>query len=94
LVDLSVPLALDASTTARFSRSARICFSIADSTSLGGAMFLISYRITFTPHATDALSSSATTFALMVPRLRTSIELNLAISLRSVVWASWAIAKL
>jgi hypothetical protein len=28
--------------TARFSRSARICFSMADSTSTGGLMFLIS----------------------------------------------------
>ena len=28
--------------TARFSRSARICFSIAASTSAGGVMFLIS----------------------------------------------------
>ena len=32
----------EVSTTARFSRSARICFSIADSTSFGGVMFLIS----------------------------------------------------
>ena len=32
----------DSSTAARFSRSARICFSIASSTSRGGLMFLIS----------------------------------------------------
>ena len=32
----------EVSTTARFSRSARICFSMADSTSFGGVMFLIS----------------------------------------------------
>ena len=32
----------DSSTVARFSRSARICFSIAVSTSCGGLMFLIS----------------------------------------------------
>ncbi len=34
--------ASEVSTTARFSRSARICFSIAESTSFGGVMFLIS----------------------------------------------------
>ena len=32
----------EVSTTALFSRSARICFYIADSRSLGGVMFLIS----------------------------------------------------
>jgi len=32
----------DVRMTARFSRSARICFSIAASTSCGGVMFLIS----------------------------------------------------
>ena len=32
----------EVSTTARFSRSARICFSMAARTSLGGVMFLIS----------------------------------------------------
>jgi hypothetical protein len=32
----------DSRITARFSRSARICFSIAESTSSGGLMFLIS----------------------------------------------------
>jgi hypothetical protein len=32
----------DVRITARFSRSARICFSIAASTSCGGVMFLIS----------------------------------------------------
>ena len=41
-VDLGVALAFEVSTTARFSRSARICFSIAESTSFGGVMFLIS----------------------------------------------------
>jgi len=72
--------------TARFSRSARICFSIAANTSFGGVMFLISYRNTLTPQGSEALSNSVTTWMLMWVRssnVRSSSILP--ISLRSAV---------
>ena len=79
--------------TARFSRSARICFSIAASTSCGGVMFLISYRSTLMPHGPVALSSSVITIPLMwVRSSKVRSRSILPISERSAVCASWLIA--
>jgi len=73
---LSVPLPSDAAPRARFSRSARICFSIATAHPWW-PMFLISYRITFTAHR-PTLVEFGTTFALMCHGLRTSDRAHLA----------------
>ena len=42
---------------ARFSRSARICFSIASFTHSGGSMAFISTRVTRMPHLPDTSSA-------------------------------------
>ena len=78
---------------ARFSRSARICFSMASRTSRGGLMFLISYRRTFTPQGSEALSSSLTTAKLMADRSSKVLSRSiLPTSLLRVVCASWIMA--
>ena len=82
------------SITARFSRSARICFSIASNTSFGGEMFLISYRSTLIPHGSEALSSSLTTATLRLVRSsKVRSSSILPNSLRRVVCASCVMAN-
>ena len=51
----------DCAMSARFSRSARICFSIACMTPEGGVMSRISYRSTLMPHGAVAASSAEMT---------------------------------
>ena len=51
--------------TARFSRSAFICFSMASWISRGGMMFLTSTRLTLMPHLSVASSRMAVILPLM-----------------------------
>ena len=57
-------------------------------------MFLISYRSTFTPQGSVALSTSLTTWVLMLVRSSNVLSRSiLPTSLRSVVCASCEMAK-
>jgi len=90
LVDHCIALAFEVRIKARFSSTAHICFSIALSTSFGGVMFLITYRKTLTPQESEALSSSFTTWILILVRSSNVRSSSIfPISLRSVVCASW-----
>ncbi len=71
---------------ARFSRSARICFSIASLMLCGGRMFLTSYRVTLTPHGSEALSTASTITVLIFSRSSKVLSRSsLPITLRMVV---------
>jgi hypothetical protein len=74
---------------ARFSRSARICFSIESWMEAGGSMALISTRLTRMPHLPVASSRTPRRAALMWSReVSVSSRFRLPTTLRSVVTVS------
>ena len=78
---------------ARFSRSARICFSIASLTDLGGSMALSSTRVTRIPHLPDASSSTPRSRALILSREVSVCSRSIdPITLRSIVAVICSIA--
>ena len=78
---------------ARFSRSARICFSIASMTLFGGSIALISTRVTRSPHLPDASSSTPRSIVLILSReVRVSSRSMFPITLRSMVAVICSIA--
>ena len=78
---------------ARFSRSARICFSIASTTLFGGSMALISTRVTRMPHLPEASSSTPRSMLLIRSReVRVCSRSMEPITLRSMVAVSCSIA--
>ncbi len=91
IADCRVPSAVRIA--ARFSRSARICFSIASLTDLGGSIALISTRVTRIPHLPEASSRTPRSRVLILSRevsvCSRSIE---PITLRSMVAVICSIA--
>ncbi len=84
ILDWRTPSAV--STAARFSRSARICFSIASMTLLGGSMALISTRVTRSPHLPEASSRTPRSRMLIWSReVSVSSRSMFPITLRSMV---------
>ncbi len=78
---------------ARFSRSARICFSIASLTDFGGSMALISTRVTRMPHLPEASSSTPRSMLLMWSREVSVFSRSIdPITLRSIVAVICSIA--
>ena len=78
---------------ARFSRSARICFSMASLTLCGGSMALISTRVTRMPHLPEASSSTPRSMVLIWSReVRACSRSMDPMTLRSIVAVSCSMA--